>query len=88
MIFSAFAGNNNKKIIISVKDNGVGIPEHRLKNIFGFDNKKTTKGTMNESGTGLGLVLVKELSDNMNREIKVDSKPLAGSEFVVIIPTN
>lgn len=87
VIVSSFA-DNNKKIIISVKDNGVGIPEHRLKNIFGFDNKKTTKGTMNESGTGLGLVLVKELSDKMNWEIKVDSKPQAGSEFVVIIPTN
>ncbi|MGQ9847991.1 MAG: tetratricopeptide repeat-containing sensor histidine kinase [Bacteroidales bacterium] len=87
VIVSAFA-DNNKEIMICVKDNGVGIPEHRLKNIFGFDNKKTTKGTMNESGTGLGLVLVKELSDKMNWEIKVDSKPQAGSEFVVIIPTN
>lgn len=87
VIVSALAGNN-KEIILSIKDNGVGIPEHRLKNIFSFDNKKTTKGTMNESGTGLGLVLVKELSDKMNWEIKVDSKPLAGSEFVVTIPIN
>lgn len=73
----------NGKINISVKDNGVGIPEHRLKNIFSLDNKKTTKGTMNESGTGLGLVLVKELSDKMNWEIEVHSKPHEGSEFII-----
>ncbi|MEJ5263329.1 MAG: tetratricopeptide repeat protein [Ignavibacterium sp.] len=78
----------NGGIKISVKDNGVGIPEHRLKNIFGFDNKKTTKGTMNESGTGLGLVLVKELSDKMNWKIDVESKPQLGSEFVITISEN
>jgi len=76
---------DNSRIKLSVKDNGVGIPEHRLKNIFGFDNKKTTKGTMNESGTGLGLVLVKELSDKMNWTIEVNSKPQMGSEFVINI---
>lgn len=75
-------------IKLSVKDNGVGIPEHRLKNIFGFDNKKTTKGTMNESGTGLGLVLVKELSDKMNWKIEVHSKPQLGSEFILNIADN
>jgi signal transduction histidine kinase len=79
---------SNGKIKLSVKDNGVGIPEHRLKNIFSFNNKKTTKGTMNESGTGLGLVLVKELSDKMNWEIDVHSKPQMGSEFVITISEN
>ncbi|MFN3872355.1 MAG: tetratricopeptide repeat protein [Ignavibacterium sp.] len=82
---SVIAKPDNGKIKLIVKDNGVGIPEHRLKNIFGFDNKKTTKGTMNESGTGLGLVLVKELSDKMNWKIEVHSQPQLGSEFILII---
>lgn len=83
VIISTISDNN--RIKLSVKDNGVGIPEHRLKNIFGFDNKKTTKGTMNESGTGLGLVLVKELSDKMHWTIEVHSQPQLGSEFVINI---
>ena len=41
---------------------------------------------MGESGTGLGLVLVKELVDKLNWQIEVKSKENSGSEFIVTIP--
>ena len=41
---------------------------------------------MGEAGTGLGLVLVKELIDKMNWHIEVKSKVNAGSEFLITIP--
>lgn len=71
---------------LSIKDNGVGIAEERLKTLFKLNSYNTTKGTDNESGTGLGLVLVKDLVDKMNWYIKVNSKINEGAEFMITIP--
>lgn len=49
-----------EKIIFSVTDFGVGIPEKLLKNLFNLDKNTSTVGTNNEMGTGLGLILCKE----------------------------
>ena len=42
---------------VTVSDSGIGIPKERLDQLFRMDNTSTTKGTANESGTGLGLLL-------------------------------
>jgi len=44
---------NNNTVSISVQDNGIGIPEKNLHKVFKIDEKISTKGTNNESGTGL-----------------------------------
>ena len=49
-------------LCISVSDTGVGIPQDNLNKIFSFDTK-STQGTAQEKGTGLGLVLCKEFID-------------------------
>jgi len=69
-----------------VKDHGIGIEESQLRNIFLLGKISTGRGTMGEGGTGLGLVLVKELVEKLNWSIEVRSKGNAGSEFIVIIP--
>ena len=76
----------NGKCTFSVKDNGIGIEESQLRNIFILGKISTGSGTMGESGTGLGLVLVKELVDKLNWKIEVKSKVNSGSEFIVTIP--
>jgi signal transduction histidine kinase len=77
--------NTAHKLVI--KDNGIGIEESQLRNIFVLGKTSTGRGTMGEGGTGLGLVLVKELVEKLNWHIEVKSKVNAGSEFIITIPT-
>ena len=55
---------NNDFIKLSIEDTGVGIVKKHLKNLFEISSKIKTKGTNNESGTGLGLKLCKEFKGN------------------------
>ena len=76
------------KYTFSVKDQGIGIEESQLRNLFILGKISTGSGTMGESGTGLGLILVKELVDKLNWQIEVKSKENSGSEFIVTIPNS
>lgn len=66
---------------IQVKDSGTGIDKDDLKNLFRIDVRQSTKGTEKESGTGLGLILCKELVEKNGGKISVESIPEVGSEF-------
>lgn len=70
----------------SVKDNGVGIDELNLKNLFRVETKFTSEGTAGEKGSGLGLSLVKEIIEKHGGDIWVESKKNQGSEFIFTIP--
>jgi len=59
---------------IYVQDNGVGILPEKLEKLFSVSKSFTTRGTNNESGTGLGLILVKEFVDMNNGQISVESQ--------------
>jgi signal transduction histidine kinase len=72
--------------VISVKDNGVGIPPKSLDGLFRIDQNNSTKGTQNESGTGLGLILCKELIEKHSGKIWVESEFGKGSTFIFSIP--
>lgn len=71
---------------ISVADTGVGISEISLKNLFRLDTKVKTVGTNNEQGTGLGLLLSKEMVDIHNGTITVESVVGEGTTFTVCLP--
>jgi signal transduction histidine kinase len=70
---------------IYVEDTGIGISEENMDRLFG-NNYFTTKGTGNESGTGLGLKLCKEFLEKNGGQIFVDSEPGKGSRFTVTLP--
>lgn len=79
---------NNGFYILSIKDNGIGIPAEKLKNLFSIDTAHKTKGTDQEPGTGLGLILCKEFIEKHGGRLEVESEVGKGSEFRVIIPGN
>ncbi|MBN3583509.1 PAS domain-containing protein [Algoriphagus aestuarii] len=90
--FSVFQGVINitvseekENVKICIEDNGAGISEEnleKLKNGISF----TTKGKHNESGTGLGLILVQDYLQKNNATLEVESEINKGSKFCVFIP--
>ncbi|PIQ08258.1 MAG: hypothetical protein COW71_12730 [Ignavibacteriales bacterium CG18_big_fil_WC_8_21_14_2_50_31_20] len=69
------------KIIVHIKDTGIGISKENLNKLFKLDEHVTTIGTANESGTGLGLILCKELLEKNNGKIWVESIEGLGTTF-------
>jgi signal transduction histidine kinase len=78
--------NMTTEWVISVADNGVGINEDNLKDIFRIDKSISTKGTQNETGTGLGLILCKEFIEEHNGRIWGESIVGKGSVFKFSLP--
>jgi signal transduction histidine kinase len=71
---------------ISVSDTGVGIAEHKINDLFNLATQKSTLGTNNETGTGLGLLLVKDAVAMNRGEITVKSKLNKGTTFSFTLP--
>lgn len=79
--------NEKHQYIICFKDTGVGIPKNQIPKIFDVDRNFSTKGTNNEKGTGLGLILCKEFIEKNNGEISVKSTLDKGSQFCFTLPS-
>ncbi len=73
-------------IRIMVRDNGIGIPAKAIAKLFSIENEYQSKGTDNEYGTGLGLVLCKEFVSLLGGSIRVQSQENEGSTFIVDLP--
>ncbi len=71
---------------ITVSDTGVGIESEKMETLFQIDKSKTTPGTANESGSGLGLVLCQEFAGKLGTQITVKSTPGKGSAFSFLLP--
>ena len=72
--------------LISVIDNGIGMDADVLKILFDKTAPYTTRGTANEKGTGLGLILCKEFVEKNGGKIWVESAPGHGSKFTFSLP--
>jgi signal transduction histidine kinase len=80
------ATRNDKEITLSVSDNGVGISDEVQKVLFEKTTGYSTRGTANEKGTGLGLILCKEFIERNGGKIWLESKVGQGSTFYVTMP--
>ncbi len=83
---SVSAEVKDRKLEISVADNGIGMDEETQSNVFKMVSKKSRPGTADEEGTGLGLILTKEFVEKNNGEIKVKSETGKGSTFTFTLP--
>jgi len=80
------AESENDSGVISVSDNGIGIPKEHLDRLFERFYRVDTARSREQGGTGLGLAIVKHIVLNFNGTIEVDSEPGRGSKFTVKLP--
>jgi signal transduction histidine kinase len=71
---------------VSIIDTGVGMSQEVIAKLFRIDTKHSTKGTANEKGTGLGLILCKEFIEKNGGTIGVTSEEGNGSVFYFTVP--
>jgi signal transduction histidine kinase/DNA-binding response OmpR family regulator len=78
--------SEKRMLFIKVKDNGIGISNDELTNIFDRFYQTDISRIRKNEGAGIGLALTKELVDLMNGTIEVKSKVNEGTEFTVLLP--
>ncbi|KPA12003.1 multi-sensor hybrid histidine kinase [Candidatus Magnetomorum sp. HK-1] len=81
-----FVEKQNDKLVISVKDNGQGIPENEIESLFAPFQRTSVESTGGEKSTGLGLSIVKKIVNEHQGEIWVESQVGKGSTFFISLP--
>ncbi len=81
-----YSEKSDENIIITVSDNGIGIPEENITNLWDYSQLITTSGTEGERGTGIGLPLCKEFVEKHGGKIWVESEVGKGSDFKFTMP--
>jgi len=71
---------------VSISDTGVGIATSKIRHLFQIGDKVSTPGTDGESGTGLGLLMCREMVEKQGGEIVVESQKGQGSTFRFTLP--
>ncbi len=82
-ITAAYQKDNN--MLVCIQDNGIGIQESILNRLF-KDENITTRGTLNEKGTGLGLLVCKDFMKRNDGDVTVTSTEGKGAKFCITIP--
>ncbi|NCC73751.1 MAG: PAS domain S-box protein [Sphingobacteriia bacterium] len=77
---------NGDFLLVSISDNGIGISEANQKQLFEIGSGFTSRGTSNEKGTGLGLILCKEFIEKQGGKIRVESQENKGTTFTFTVP--
>jgi signal transduction histidine kinase len=76
-----------KPLVLRVEDNGTGMTEETVKNLFSARDSIRRNGTNGEASSGLGMQIVKRFSDLHGASIEVDSEPGRGTAIEIALPT-
>lgn len=79
----------DKKLFISVRDTGKGIPEQDMERIFSQfyqSDNQSQESVSGQSGTGIGLYLCRELIGLLNGKIYAKNNPVKGASFRILLP--
>ena len=77
--------DQNVSLKFTVEDNGIGIPEDKIDNIFDSFSQGSVEINRNYGGTGLGLSIVKKIIEILDSEIHLESKVNVGSKFYFVL---
>lgn len=80
------SSQNDSSMDISIRDFGIGLSKTELGRLFRIDETFTKRGTSDEGGTGLGLILCKEFAEKQEGTILVESEEGKGSVFTLRLP--
>ncbi len=80
------AKKEKSNAVISIADNGFGMNDYQLRNLFKVNKKKVNKGTGGEKGSGLGMLLCKEIVKLNKGKIDAESAEGKGTSVVVELP--
>jgi PAS domain S-box-containing protein len=83
---SIYAAQRESMVLVSVRDQGMGMDNVTMSSLFALDQISSRKGTGGEKGTGLGLLLSKEYVNKHGGEIWAESSPGKGSVFYFTVP--
>jgi len=79
---------NNRDCTIKIRDNGMGIPQQYIKNIFEKFFRVPQGDAQSIKGFGLGLYYVSSIVKKHSGNISVHSKLRSGTEFIITLPKN
>jgi len=85
-VVKIYSYEKEKFLVTSVEDQGVGISDEELSELFSINKQFNKTGTNNEKGSGLGLVLCKEFVEKNGGEIWVESEEQKGCKFSFALP--
>lgn len=77
---------DGNQLMVCIGDNGIGIPQAHINQLFDLGQSYKRSGTEKEMGTGLGLIIVKEFISIMGGDIQIKSEEGKGSEFCFSLP--
>lgn len=83
---------DEQSVKLTVEDEGIGIPEEIINNLFEFDKKKSRRGTLGEPGTGFGMPVAKVCLSEFGADILVTSREKTnftsnhGTAFTIVFP--